>query len=458
MWLEVAQRRQSSASLASHGSTFVQTNSFRDTSLLTLPEPDKRTASSSWLFQPSSPTGWMINRTTNSSSPTISHTPTGQIVETGERNQSGQTEHALIKRHVGEYKCQPFMSGSDCLSEQLKSDLVTDSSISEVNSALLPEHIDSASPSFYLDQDPLSEIYCETTPKLRTNDGGLKYSTGSLKDTKCTVPDTSQNLLLTKLARRFLRKKSKPKNKLSRVQNIQTGTTSGLEPNQFVKEKDHRERTNQVDPLEGNNDKHQLKNLSGKKVPEYKMQQFNNPKSVFLHYGLFRIVWDRILLLFTFYIAFVVPYNVAFGRPSSLVETRRIIFDLLVELLLIVDVILNFNTTYVNKNGQLVHKRRQLAANYVRGWFLLDALAALPVDFMLLLVHSVQNARSHLVNDTSLVTFNQSTTELIVNSSRVIPAETDEGILGWNTVGHVVNRHFVNHENGSKLVYENSFH
>ncbi|KAA3682493.1 uncharacterized protein DEA37_0003870 [Paragonimus westermani] len=133
----------------------------------------------------------------------------------------------------------------------------------------------------------------------------------------------------------------------------------------------------------------------------------------------------------------MVPYNVAFGRPSSLVETRRINFDLLVEVLLIVDVILNFNTTYVNKSGQLVHKRRQLATNYVRGWFLLDGLAALPVDFVLLLIQSVQNTRNHLANDSSLHNLHQPTSELLLNASRVNFSEADEGTLGWNTVGRV---------------------
>ncbi|KAF8570767.1 hypothetical protein P879_00575, partial [Paragonimus westermani] len=597
LWLEVAQRRRSNAPHSAHRSTFAQANSFRDTSLLTLPGPDKRTASASWLFQPTLPMGWIVNQTTTSSSPTITHIPTGQIVENIEMNLSGQTDHELIKGYAEEYRCQPFMSGSDYLSQQQKSDLVTDSSVSEINSALSPEHIDGASPNFYSEQDPPGEMNCEATPDMKTNDHRLKWPTTSVEDAKCIVPGTCQSLFLTKLARPFLFRKPKLKNKFSRTQNIQRDNGGELEANRSVGKNVHHEQTNQVDISGGNNDSYientsfsgpteepllnlsqpivrneqlltsetptctyfsteddsctsypahsegriivqssvkqtrrkrvprtqkrskpqrvrdrsdsdspdpsgynferrksyallhniplrmkqknkserinqwvrrittifgvlcrlqQLKNLSRKKVPEYKMQQFNNPNSVFLHYGLFRIVWDRILLLFTFYIAFMVPYNVAFGRPSSLVETRRIIFDLLVEVLLIVDVILNFNTTYVNKSGQLVHKRRQLATNYVRGWFLLDGLAALPVDFVLLLIQSVQNARSHLVNDTSLLNLHQPTSDLLLNASRVTFSEADEGTLEWNTVGRTTdtqNRHLFNHANFSWLVH-----
>ncbi|VDP65309.1 unnamed protein product [Echinostoma caproni] len=124
-------------------------------------------------------------------------------------------------------------------------------------------------------------------------------------------------------------------------------------------------------------------------MPEYKIQQFPKPKSVLLHYGIFRIVWDWILLVFTFYIAFMVPYYVTFGRRVVHNDTRKRIVDLVVEVLLIVDIVVNFNTTYVNKNGQLVHDRRQLAVHYIRSWFVIDALAALPVDFMLTVVQTI---------------------------------------------------------------------
>jgi len=46
------------------------------------------------------------------------------------------------------------------------------------------------------------------------------------------------------------------------------------------------------------------------------------------------------------------------------------------------DIILNFRTTYVSKCGQVVYDSRQMAINYIRGWFLLDLLAAIPFDLL----------------------------------------------------------------------------
>ncbi|XP_018649331.1 LOW QUALITY PROTEIN: putative voltage-gated potassium channel [Schistosoma mansoni] len=117
---------------------------------------------------------------------------------------------------------------------------------------------------------------------------------------------------------------------------------------------------------------------------KYKIQKLTKSNFVLLHYGLFHIIWDWLLLILTFYIAFIVPYNVTFESHSTHSGRCRII-DLLVEIFLIVDVILNFHTTYVNKNGQIVNDRHLIAKHYAKGWLILDLLAALPVDFILII-------------------------------------------------------------------------
>lgn len=43
---------------------------------------------------------------------------------------------------------------------------------------------------------------------------------------------------------------------------------------------------------------------------------------------------------------------------------------------------LNFRTTFVNKKGEVVFKSKTIAKHYLRGWFLVDILAALPFDLL----------------------------------------------------------------------------
>ena len=61
----------------------------------------------------------------------------------------------------------------------------------------------------------------------------------------------------------------------------------------------------------------------------------------------------------------------------------------------ILDILLNFRTSYVNKKGEVVTSPKSIAVNYMRGWFLLDLVAALPFDLV--------SARNIKVNITILI-------------------------------------------------------
>jgi len=54
---------------------------------------------------------------------------------------------------------------------------------------------------------------------------------------------------------------------------------------------------------------------------------------------------------------------------------------------LLSDIALTFRTTFVNKNGWIVADPRQIAVNYLRTWFAVDLVAALPVDTISHLFH-----------------------------------------------------------------------
>ena len=50
--------------------------------------------------------------------------------------------------------------------------------------------------------------------------------------------------------------------------------------------------------------------------------------------------------------------------------------------IIILDIIFSFRTTYVNKKGEVVSNPNSIAYNYIRGWFIVDLLAALPFDLL----------------------------------------------------------------------------
>ncbi|XP_063377999.1 potassium voltage-gated channel subfamily H member 8 [Cydia fagiglandana] len=115
-------------------------------------------------------------------------------------------------------------------------------------------------------------------------------------------------------------------------------------------------------------------------LPEYKTSAIKKSKFIISHYGVFKTFWDWLILIATFYVAVVVPYNASFvdeGHPRISVTS-----DVVVEALFIVDILLNFRTTFVSKKGEVVSDSKAIAFNYLRSWFVVDLLAALPFDLL----------------------------------------------------------------------------
>uniref|UniRef100_A0A8C6YT33 Potassium voltage-gated channel subfamily H member 4 n=1 Tax=Nothoprocta perdicaria TaxID=30464 RepID=A0A8C6YT33_NOTPE len=134
-------------------------------------------------------------------------------------------------------------------------------------------------------------------------------------------------------------------------------------------------------------------------IPEYKVASVQKSHFILLHYSVFKALWDWLILLATFYVAVTVPYNVCFtGTEESASAARStIVSDIAVEMLFIVDIVLNFRTTYVSQSGQVVYEPRCICLHYVATWFFVDLIAALPFDLLYVfntsLVHLLKTVR-----------------------------------------------------------------
>ncbi|KAM8872840.1 voltage-gated delayed rectifier potassium channel KCNH8-like [Synchiropus picturatus] len=122
-------------------------------------------------------------------------------------------------------------------------------------------------------------------------------------------------------------------------------------------------------------------------VPEYKVADIHKSCFILLHYGAFKAAWDWLILLATFYVAITVPYNVCFAAAetqdgASAARSPPSVSDILVEILFIMDIVLNFRTTYVSTSGQVVYDARSICIHYVTSWLFVDLVAALPFDLL----------------------------------------------------------------------------
>ncbi|XP_045890160.1 potassium voltage-gated channel subfamily H member 4a [Micropterus dolomieu] len=123
-------------------------------------------------------------------------------------------------------------------------------------------------------------------------------------------------------------------------------------------------------------------------LPEYKVAAVKKSRFILLHYSISKALWDWLILLATFYVAVAVPYDICFvshdegSDHHSLVSSSTMGSDIAVEILFILDIILNFHTTYVSQSGQVVYDARSIYLHYCTTWFFVDLIAALPFDLL----------------------------------------------------------------------------
>ncbi|XP_068434168.1 potassium voltage-gated channel subfamily H member 6a [Clinocottus analis] len=136
----------------------------------------------------------------------------------------------------------------------------------------------------------------------------------------------------------------------------------------------------------------QVLSLGADVLPEYKLQAPRIHKWTILHYSPFKAVWDWVILLLVIYTAIFTPYSAAFLLNEVEEERRRTcgytcnplnVVDLVVDVMFIVDILINFRTTYVNHNDEVVSHPGRIAQHYFKGWFLIDIVAAVPFDLLI---------------------------------------------------------------------------
>ncbi|KAG7304428.1 Potassium voltage-gated channel sub H member 6-variant 2 [Plutella xylostella] len=110
-----------------------------------------------------------------------------------------------------------------------------------------------------------------------------------------------------------------------------------------------------------------------------------------LHHSPYKAAWDWLILILVIYTAIFTPYVAAFQlnepdfdkRSKKFGEDPIVVIDMIVDVTFIVDILINFRTTYVNVADEVESDPAKIAMHYLRGWFLIDLVAAIPFDLLL---------------------------------------------------------------------------
>ncbi|XP_049887583.1 potassium voltage-gated channel unc-103-like isoform X2 [Pectinophora gossypiella] len=110
-----------------------------------------------------------------------------------------------------------------------------------------------------------------------------------------------------------------------------------------------------------------------------------------LHHSPYKAAWDWLILILVIYTAIFTPYVAAFQlnepdfdkRSRKFGEDPIVVIDMIVDVTFIIDILINFRTTYVNVADEVESDPAKIAMHYLRGWFVIDLVAAIPFDLLL---------------------------------------------------------------------------
>eukprot|EP01043_Picozoa_sp_COSAG02_P025711 COSAG02_NODE_1454_length_12536_cov_347.064163_5_plen_890_part_00 len=93
--------------------------------------------------------------------------------------------------------------------------------------------------------------------------------------------------------------------------------------------------------------------------------------------------WDAMQAFCLVYIAISLPFaSAGFVEENTDPSTAWFWWELMVDCYFAIDVVLRFRVGYINEKGTLENGKWNVAMRYMRGWFLIDFVACLPVRYI----------------------------------------------------------------------------
>jgi hypothetical protein len=89
--------------------------------------------------------------------------------------------------------------------------------------------------------------------------------------------------------------------------------------------------------------------------------------------------WNLIVAILLIYTATIMPFALAFIESQP--YDAWFVFDLMIDILFFIDVLVNCNTAYYNSEGKLISSRIRIFCNYLRTWLIIDLIACFPFGY-----------------------------------------------------------------------------
>lgn len=97
------------------------------------------------------------------------------------------------------------------------------------------------------------------------------------------------------------------------------------------------------------------------------------------YFSTVRVAWDMVLAVLLLYLVIVLPFLFAFSEADE--AGAFSIIGFFVDIVFLADIVMNFRTSYLNKEGVEIVAGWPVALNYMKTWFLLDLWSSLPLEY-----------------------------------------------------------------------------
>ena len=74
----------------------------------------------------------------------------------------------------------------------------------------------------------------------------------------------------------------------------------------------------------------------------------------------------------------------------NIADDPLVILDYIVDVMFIIDIFINFRTTFVDVHDEVVSDPCRVAIHYMKGWFVVDLLAAIPFELLIMIGNTDQ--------------------------------------------------------------------
>lgn len=95
----------------------------------------------------------------------------------------------------------------------------------------------------------------------------------------------------------------------------------------------------------------------------------------------FKSFWDLLMTLILLAACVATPVEIAFASDTDVSYQNPL--SLAIDIFFLVDIMLIFNTAFYDDEMELTTSRKEIANDYLRGWFILDFLAVVPFDIFI---------------------------------------------------------------------------